>query len=697
MSTSNVSIVEIEERLGKVVLTLDPIDKLVDEIHVDLARLASRDDKDGGHGEADDDEDRLVSTKYVEVSSLALQLKNDVKQLKRVLDANPHGGGWYHASSSSVARRPSMEMDTPPVEDLLDGNPRDSDPAALSLESLDGKLRRCLLCLAAFPAGVEAIKKRLLLHWWIGEGFVESIDAAKECFRELVSGGFLQPALHREHCRGVHYCRVNPSVRPRLVDAARNDGFLEFDEEDNPVQSNRRLCLRGNEAAGVRGGNETRGGRWRRRRRRNNSDDDDDGKLLTIYNINQQFVRLDRVGGKPAKTKSLAVLQLGRWRTSVKEHHVELAAGADVLKRAFMCKNLRYLSLRGISLIESLPESIGNLRELVVLDLRACHNLENLPASVGALSRLEYIDVSECLLDAMPEELSCLSNLVVLKGFVVGRAQSKVNPCRLAILARMPRLRKLKLCTGKHCAVAGDDELRHLEHCDNLRSLTIVWGTKGVSSMIALPARLEKLDLQRTPMNDLLQFIQPSTSASLRKLYIRGGRLRAMTGGAACWKNVEILRVRFLKNMECEWRDLQTSFPNVMVVENWGCDKLASWPCNHLGVWKRGETVTRSATSFVGVCYGMRGTDLPSPMEVVELYKSNNIRLMRLYHPNHQVLSALCGSGIGIILGVGDNSILESLGYDQAAATNWVRTNVQAYSPGVSFQYITVGMRSQQG
>lgn len=98
-----------------------------------------------------------------------------------------------------------------------------------------------------------------------------------------------------------------------------------------------------------------------------------------------------------------------------------------------------------------------------------------------------------------------------------------------------------------------------------------------------------------------------------------------------------------------------------------------------------------AATSFVGVCYGMRGTDLPSPMEVVELYKSNNIRLMRLYHPNHQVLSALCGSGIGIILGMGDNSILESLGYDQAAATNWVRTNVQAYSPGVSFQYIAVG------
>uniref|UniRef100_A0A0D9XI14 Disease resistance R13L4/SHOC-2-like LRR domain-containing protein n=1 Tax=Leersia perrieri TaxID=77586 RepID=A0A0D9XI14_9ORYZ len=683
MSSSKVLIVEIERVLGKVTTTLLPIDELVDEIHTDLAHLVRRKDADGGcngncgNGEEEkEDEEHMLPSKYIEVSLSSLQLKNDVKQLRRVLDVNPdgghrrHQGRWRHGTSS-VARRPSL--------DQLWCPPEYSDMTALSLESLDEKLRMCIGCLGAFPDG-EAVKKRLLLHWWIGEGLVESIDAAKSCFQELLSRGLLLPAHCREYCRQVHYCRVNPSIRQQVVDAARSDGFLEFDDEgsSNPMLSTRRLCLRDNErcreAVGVRrSGTDTSGRRrWRWRRRRN---DDDNGKFVTIYNINQQYVGLESINWSATTVRSLEILQIGRWRTTVEPHHVELAGGDDILlRRVFMCKNLKYLSLRGVSFVEALPESISNLCQLVVLDLRACYNLETLPSSIGSLQRLEYLDVSECLLDDMPEELRGLSNL-----------------------ENMPRLRKLKLCTGRHSTVAGDDELRHLVQFNNLRSLAIVWGINGVASMISLPTSLEKLDLQRTPMEDLLQFIKPSTSSSVKKLYIRGGRLRTVASDAVRWTNIEILRVGYLKNLLCEWCDLESSFPNVMVVENWECDKLSSWPCNHHGVWKKGETVARPATSFVGVCYGMRRTDLPAPMEVVELYRSNNIRLMRLYHPDHEVLSALGGTGIGIILGVGDNSILESLAYEQTAATNWVRTNVQAYSPGVQIRYIAVGNEVKTG
>ncbi|KAL5698088.1 putative glucan endo-1 [Ranunculus cassubicifolius] len=85
----------------------------------------------------------------------------------------------------------------------------------------------------------------------------------------------------------------------------------------------------------------------------------------------------------------------------------------------------------------------------------------------------------------------------------------------------------------------------------------------------------------------------------------------------------------------------------------------------------------------------MEGNDLPNPQEVVALYKSQGINKMRIYHPNQQLLQALRGSDIELMLGV-PNTELQSL-TDKAAATRWVETNVLSYLPDVKIKYVAVG------
>jgi len=91
----------------------------------------------------------------------------------------------------------------------------------------------------------------------------------------------------------------------------------------------------------------------------------------------------------------------------------------------------------------------------------------------------------------------------------------------------------------------------------------------------------------------------------------------------------------------------------------------------------------------IGVCYGVNGGGLPSTGDVVRLYQSNGINLMRIYFPDADALRALSGTNIGLIMDV-PNENLGSIASDPNAAAAWVRDNVQAF-PSVSFRYIAVG------
>ncbi|KAG0514797.1 hypothetical protein BDA96_10G224300 [Sorghum bicolor] len=67
----------------------------------------------------------------------------------------------------------------------------------LAVGSFEARLRGCVLCLAAFPEGA-VIKKRMLLHWWVAEGFVRSADEGKSRFDELIAQLWRRRAQQQE-------------------------------------------------------------------------------------------------------------------------------------------------------------------------------------------------------------------------------------------------------------------------------------------------------------------------------------------------------------------------------------------------------------------------------------------------------------------------------------------------------------------
>ncbi|XP_056699916.1 glucan endo-1,3-beta-glucosidase isoform X2 [Spinacia oleracea] len=104
----------------------------------------------------------------------------------------------------------------------------------------------------------------------------------------------------------------------------------------------------------------------------------------------------------------------------------------------------------------------------------------------------------------------------------------------------------------------------------------------------------------------------------------------------------------------------------------------------------------RFTEAQIGVCYGRNGNNLPSPQDVINLYKSRGITRMRMYDPGPNSLQALRGTNIGLILDV-PRTDLRSLGSDAGAATRWVQKNVVAYASNVNFRYIAVGNEIMPG
>ncbi|CAL9129548.1 unnamed protein product [Musa textilis] len=115
---------------------------------------------------------------------------------------------------------------------------------------------------------------------------------------------------------------------------------------------------------------------------------------LTIYNVNKRYISVHATWF--VNKHDLGTLQLRTWQEPEQQRYPVLLKDGGFSEGLQHCTSLKYMSLRGVSRVKKLPDSIDKLAKLVVLDLRAWESLQNLPEAIRSAPKLQFLDVSEC-------------------------------------------------------------------------------------------------------------------------------------------------------------------------------------------------------------------------------------------------------------------------------------------------------------
>ncbi|KAK7316817.1 hypothetical protein RJT34_00549 [Clitoria ternatea] len=380
------------------------------------------------------------------------------------------------------------------------------------------------------------IKKRRIAYWW--SGFIQSYwRPADDVVDELLNLQLIV-SYGNDVVNGNRYiinpCILNEWVRPTLEEGyERYSKTLLFSREPFLALDKKKVKL---------------------------SDD----HWISIFNVGASY--LDFESKWMARMKKLQTLHLGRWEDSP-SLHIEVES-EDFLNELRDQKDLRYLSLRGISRISIIPSSIVELESLKVLDLKACHNLETLPNDISSLGgTLKYLNMSQCyLLEKMPKGIEKLTELQVLKGFLIG--SSTETPGTISGLANLIHLRRLSIRIGSD-ATKQTMEFEYLEKFINLITLKISWGTSHIKHNkdvhIVLPDQLEKLTLEGFPEEKLLGWYFKIEGHVINELCIRGGKLKTLEHDPRF--KAKIVQLKYLKHFEDDKEKIKKLFPDMEYVE----------------------------------------------------------------------------------------------------------------------------------
>ncbi|GAB4839002.1 hypothetical protein Ancab_028532 [Ancistrocladus abbreviatus] len=94
--------------------------------------------------------------------------------------------------------------------------------------------------------------------------------------------------------------------------------------------------------------------------------------------------------------------------------------------------------------------------------------------------------------------------------------------------------------------------------------------------------------------------------------------------------------------------------------------------------------------STIGICYGRNADDLPTPDKVAQLVKQHNIKYVRIYDSNIDVLKAFANTGVELMIGITNLDLLAFAQF-QSNVDTWMKNNILPYYPATKITHITVG------
>ncbi|XP_058089247.1 disease resistance RPP13-like protein 4 [Magnolia sinica] len=448
----------------------------------------------------------------------------------------------------------------------------------LSYEELPTHLKPCFLCFAMFPEDFE-IDVENMVNWWIGEGFVwgrngkTAFEIGEECLSELFNRFLILGVVKDTFERSYVWCKMHDMVRDMVIRIAREESFfVRLDWGGSPAFSerSRRLGIVGNTAVESIGNSTT--------------------SLRALVGVSiQNKEMITSLKTILCKVRWLRVLSLSLSYTNLDVVCSDWLGGIGSLQ------HLVYLNIESSSALISLPDSIGNLRNLRILRLWLCPNLKRLPVSITTLEKLTAIQIDFQSLECMPEGLGKLSNLERLGWF----SPVNKNGSGISELKSLTKLRELRM------------EMKSVEEIEEgewnvlsmLQHLQILWLKFGEIS-VERDGIVKKIEGELSPLKSLKElyiwnwrgertpaWLSPTSLPTLQFLEIWRGGIREMgprfwDSESGVWK-VEVLVLGRLPWMEEEWQRMRRAMPSLRLLKVRNCPKLKLFPFDvTVDIWK---------------------------------------------------------------------------------------------------------------
>lgn len=441
----------------------------------------------------------------------------------------------------------------------------------LSYDELPPSLKQCLLCFSIYPEDYE-IRADQLIHWWIGEGLIQSkgsrtaVEVGYEYLQELISRCLVEIVQRRGFDGRVYKCKIHDMVRELIIMIAEEEEFCKFDEQGRQqlTAKTRWLCFIDE---------------MDEKSLKNSS------KLRALLLMASRRFDFERNSGF---LRSLRMLDLSN--CNVDEHCVN-----DLFSWISSLKRLASLNLSGIQALKEVPSSIHKLLNLQLFLLTGCSNLEKIHPSITNLKKLIILDIGGCPIQYLPQGLGRLSYLQELSGFKVVSQPRK--PCfRLLEIKELINLRVLRIHVSGTTKIA-DNELDVLSQLRRLNVLAIDAEDCRNNNVLEMlekltpPPSLQELYIRNYKKETLPNWVNPGQLSRLQYLCIENGdlvTLVTLSGGKTTW-NLEGLCLKYLMRLEVNWKDLEKDMPVLNYMEISHCYHLKDFPCPVMepGVWRK--------------------------------------------------------------------------------------------------------------